>query len=220
MQAQSYSTGTVTGPAQAPADTDPASASACTAPCRAADRDAGTPNRTQRDHPRQPCRPHITHRRCDPCDHWQRTPGPDRRRSRRGDRGRAGGDRPRRRDVGRLGDRIGLVTDSRPGTESLGRIVRVDKRSTVLRRTADDDDPVERVIVANADQLAVVVATVDPEPRLGFIDRAFAGVMQFDAQTRFGCDLRDATPHGTRAHDADGWKNWLHMKVLFREGQR
>ncbi|MCY1379839.1 hypothetical protein D9M69_675970 [compost metagenome] len=27
--------------------------------------------------------------------------------------------------------------------------------------------------------------------------------------------LRDAAPHGTRAHDADGWKNWLHMKVLF-----
>ena len=71
------------------------------------------------------------------------------------------------REIGRkgvvVGDRIGLVTDSRPGTESLGRIVRVDKRSTVLRRTADDDDPVERVIVANADQLAVVVATVDPD---------------------------------------------------------
>ena len=36
---------------------------------------------------------------------------------------------------------------------------------------------------------------------LGFIDRAFAGVMQFDAQARFGCDLRDATPHGTAADD-------------------
>ena len=84
------------------------------------------------------------------------------------------------REIGRkgvvVGDRIGLVTDARPGTESLGRSVRVDKRSTVLRRTADDD-PVERVIVANADQLAVVVATVDPEPRLGFIDRAFVAAI-------------------------------------------
>ena len=34
-----------------------------------------------------------------------------------------------------------------------------------LRRTADDDDPVERVIVANADQLVVVTALADPEPR-------------------------------------------------------
>ena len=85
------------------------------------------------------------------------------------------------REIGRkgvvVGDRVGLVTDTRPGTESLSRIVRVDTRSTVLRRTADDDDPVERVIVANADQLAVVVATVDPEPRLGFIDRAFVAAI-------------------------------------------
>ena len=36
------------------------------------------------------------------------------------------------------------------------------ERSTVLRRTADDDDPVERVIVANADQLVVVTALADP----------------------------------------------------------
>ena len=34
----------------------------------------------------------------------------------------------------------------------LVRIVRLDERSTVLRRTADDNDPHERVIVANADQ--------------------------------------------------------------------
>ncbi len=85
------------------------------------------------------------------------------------------------REIGRkgvvVGDHVGVVTDAKPGTETLGRIVRVDERSTVLRRTADDDDPVERVIVANADQLAVVVATVDPEPRLGFIDRAFVAAI-------------------------------------------
>ena len=42
----------------------------------------------------------------------------------------------------------------------------------MLRRTADDDDPVERVIVSNVDQLVVVTALADPEPRLGLIDRA------------------------------------------------
>ncbi len=44
----------------------------------------------------------------------------------------------------------------------------------MLRRTADDDDPVERVVVANADQLVVVVALADPEPRTGLVDRALA----------------------------------------------
>ncbi len=42
----------------------------------------------------------------------------------------------------------------------------------MLRRTADDDDPVERIIVANADQLVIVTALADPEPRTGLIDRA------------------------------------------------
>ena len=52
-------------------------------------------------------------------------------------------------------------------------------RETVLRRTADDDDPVERVIVANADQLVVVTALADPEPRRRLIDRAL--VAAYDA---------------------------------------
>ena len=42
---------------------------------------------------------------------------------------------------------------------------RADRRArSTLRRTADDTDPVERVIVANADQLAVVTSLADPEP--------------------------------------------------------
>ena len=49
----------------------------------------------------------------------------------------------------------------------------------MLRRTADDDDPVERVIVANADQLVVVTALADPEPRPRLIDRAL--VAAYDA---------------------------------------
>jgi ribosome biogenesis GTPase len=49
----------------------------------------------------------------------------------------------------------------------------------VLRRTADDTDPTERVVVANADQLLIVVALADPPPRTGLVDRtliaAYAG---------------------------------------------
>lgn len=78
-----------------------------------------------------------------------------------------------------VGDRVRLVGDV-SGTEgSLARIVEVEERRTVLRRTADDTDPVERVIVANADQLVVVAALADPEPRPRLIDRAL--VAAFDA---------------------------------------
>jgi ribosome biogenesis GTPase len=73
-----------------------------------------------------------------------------------------------------VGDRVRLVGDTSGDEGSLARIVEVEPRATVLRRTADDDDPVERVVVANADQLVVVVALADPEPRTGFIDRAVA----------------------------------------------
>jgi ribosome biogenesis GTPase len=41
----------------------------------------------------------------------------------------------------------------------------------VLRRSADDTDPVERVIVANADQLGIVTALASPPPRPRLIDR-------------------------------------------------
>jgi ribosome biogenesis GTPase len=70
-----------------------------------------------------------------------------------------------------VGDRVRVVGDT-TGTEgTLARIVQVENRDTVLRRTADDDDPYERPIVANADQLVIVTALADPPPRTGMIDR-------------------------------------------------
>lgn len=77
------------------------------------------------------------------------------------------------------GDHVDLVGDTTGETGSLSRIVRIGDRSTVLRRTADDTDPVERVIVANADQLVVVTALADPEPRTRMIDRCV--VAAYDA---------------------------------------
>jgi ribosome biogenesis GTPase / thiamine phosphate phosphatase len=73
-----------------------------------------------------------------------------------------------------VGDRVRLVGDVSGADGTLARVVEVDERRTVLRRTADDDDPVERVVVANADQLVVVSSLADPTPRPGFIDRALA----------------------------------------------
>lgn len=77
------------------------------------------------------------------------------------------------------GDRVRVVGDVSGVDGSLARIVEVVPRTTTLRRTADDDDPVERVIVSNADQLVVVTALADPEPRPRLIDRAL--VAAFDA---------------------------------------
>ena len=71
-----------------------------------------------------------------------------------------------------VGDRVRVVGDVSGEDGALARIVEVQERTTVLRRTADDDDPVERVVVANADQLVVVTALADPEPRPRLIDRA------------------------------------------------
>ena len=78
-----------------------------------------------------------------------------------------------------VGDRVRVVGDVSGNDGSLARIVEVADRSTVLRRTADDDDPVERVLVANATQLVVVTALADPEPRSRWIDRAL--VAAYDA---------------------------------------
>ena len=81
----------------------------------------------------------------------------------------------RARELGRgslvVGDRVSLVGDTTARPDTLARIVALGPREHVLRRTADDTDPVERVIVANADQLGIVVAAAEPEPRYGFIDR-------------------------------------------------
>jgi ribosome biogenesis GTPase len=87
------------------------------------------------------------------------------------------------RELGRkgiaVGDRVDIVGDLSGDKDTLARIVRVRERSSVLRRTADDDDPYERVVVANADQLAIVTALADPEPRPRLIDRCL--VAAYDA---------------------------------------
>jgi ribosome biogenesis GTPase len=112
------------------------------------------------------------------------------------DRGRwgcaLGGDPNRRvtamraRELGRtpivVGDDVGIVGDLSGRTDTLARIVRRGERRTVLRRTADDTDPSERVVVANADQLLIVVALADPPPRTGLVERtliaAYAGGLE------------------------------------------
>jgi len=82
----------------------------------------------------------------------------------------------RARELGRtpivVGDDVGIVGDVSGKPDTLARIVRRGERRTVLRRTADDTDQAERVVVANADQLLIVVALADPPPRSGLVERA------------------------------------------------
>jgi ribosome biogenesis GTPase len=90
----------------------------------------------------------------------------------------------RARELGRraiaVGDEVDVVGDLSGGPDALARIVRITPRRSVLRRSADDTDPVERVLVANAEQLVVVAAAADPEPQPRLIDRCL--VAAYDAE--------------------------------------
>ena len=77
----------------------------------------------------------------------------------------------------RSATRWASIGDLSGAPDTLARVVRIAERETVLRRTADDTDPVERVIVANADQLAIVASLADPPPRYGLIDRCLVAAL-------------------------------------------
>ena len=78
-----------------------------------------------------------------------------------------------------VGDRVALAGDTSGAEGTLARIVRVEPRTSALRRSADDTDPLERIIVANADQLAIVCSLASPSPNLRFVDRCL--VAAYDA---------------------------------------
>ena len=88
------------------------------------------------------------------------------------------------RELGRgnivVGDTVSLTGDVSGAPGTLARVVRVEPRHSVLRRSADDTDPVERVIVANADQMLIVSSLANPPPRLRLIDRFL--VAAYDAE--------------------------------------
>lgn len=97
----------------------------------------------------------------------------------------------RARELGRrgvvVGDRVAIVGDLSGQPGSLARIVRINERTSVLMRTADDDETTlegrqERVVVANADQLVIVSSLTDPPPRTGFIDRCLVAAYDADIE--------------------------------------
>ena len=94
------------------------------------------------------------------------------------------------------GDLVALNGDISGKKDTLARIVRLEPRSSFLRRSADDDDSTERALVANVDQMVIVTALANPEPRGGMIDRCLvaayvAGIKPLLCLTK--SDLKDPT---------------------------
>ena len=105
-----------------------------------------------------------------------------------------------------VGDRVGVVGDTSGKKDTIARIVKRADRTSVLRRTADDTDPYERIIVANAELLLIVVAAADPPPRTGFVERALiaafvGGVRPVVCVTK--SDLDDPTDFEREIADLD-----------------
>ena len=105
------------------------------------------------------------------------------------------------RELGRkgivVGDDVSLVGDLSGGPDALARIVRREARTSLLRRTADDTDPVERVLVANVERMLIVTAAADPAPRPRLLDRCLvaawdAGIEPALVITK--ADLADPAP--------------------------
>ncbi len=82
-----------------------------------------------------------------------------------------------RKDGPAVGDVVALTGDVTGEDGGLARIVRIEPRKTLLRRSADDTDQVERVIVANATQLLIVISAANPEPRTRLVDRYLAAAL-------------------------------------------
>lgn len=116
----------------------------------------------------------------------------------------------RARELGRtpivVGDRVGVVGDTSGNPGTLARIVKLADRRSILRRTADDNDPYERIVVANADQLLIVSSVADPPPRAGFVERALVaafagGISPILCLTK--SDLTDPMPFAHEFEDLD-----------------
>jgi len=93
-----------------------------------------------------------------------------------------------------VGDIVRIVGDISGKVDTLARIVAVEPRINELTRTVEDDAGMERMIVANVNQIGIVLAAASPEPRHGFVDRAL--VVAFDQRIKpiilmTKCDLAD-----------------------------
>jgi len=71
-----------------------------------------------------------------------------------------------------VGDLVSIVGNISGDEGSLARVVTVLPRKNSLTRSIEDHANNERVIVANVDQMAIVISAANPEPKVGLVDRA------------------------------------------------
>ncbi|MFM1950908.1 MAG: ribosome small subunit-dependent GTPase [Actinomycetota bacterium] len=91
-------------------------------------------------------------------------------------------------------DRVALDGEISEEKGALARIVRVEQRTSELTRSAEDSDAGEQTIVANADQLVIVMAAANPDPKPRLVDRYLvaayhSGLKPILVMTK--CDLAD-----------------------------
>jgi len=91
-------------------------------------------------------------------------------------------------------DRVRLAGEISGEKGALARIVKIEPRTTALSRSNEESEAGEQTIVANADQLMIVMAATNPEPRSGLVDRYLvaayhAGIAPILVMTK--CDLTD-----------------------------
>ena len=68
------------------------------------------------------------------------------------------------------GDKVALSGDVSGFKDALARIVRIEPRVTALTRSSEESEA-QQTIVANADQLVIVMAAANPEPKPRLVDR-------------------------------------------------
>lgn len=91
-------------------------------------------------------------------------------------------------------DQVRLAGEVSGEKGALARIVKIEPRTTALSRSNEESEAGEQTIVANADQLMIVMAAANPEPRSGLVDRYLvaayhAGIAPILVMTK--CDLTD-----------------------------
>ena len=91
-------------------------------------------------------------------------------------------------------DKVRLAGEISGEKGALARIVKIEPRTTALSRSNEESEAGEQTIVANADQLMIVMAAANPEPRSGLVDRYLvaayhAGIAPILVMTK--CDLTD-----------------------------
>lgn len=90
--------------------------------------------------------------------------------------------------------KVKLAHNIQKTRDSLCRIVQIEERNSVLKRTTDDKKSIEKIIAANVDICLILMSTISPVPQFDFIARCVKAA-QFGGVTPLICwtktDLAD-----------------------------